>query len=314
MTALEVDNLTKRYGPHLALDSLSLRVESGDLFGFVGSNGAGKTTTMRIVVGLLAADSGHVRWGEETLPAAGVRFGYMPEERGLYPKMTVAAQLTYLARLHGLTSLQARRAMLSWTDRLRITQHRDSPVDSLSLGNQQRVQLAAALVHDPGVLVLDEPFSGLDPLAVDAMSEVLQEKAAEGIPVLFSSHQLELVERLCDRVAIVRSGRLAACGTLDDLRGRPQDAPLVLQVEGAEPDWALHHPDTISAFKTHEDGTSLVVEAAPGHDENSVLHAATQHGTVRRLTRERPTLTQLFRDLVEPHGSTTPRNESENSQ
>ncbi|NEC84723.1 ATP-binding cassette domain-containing protein [Streptomyces sp. SID12501] len=314
MTALEVDNLTKRYGAHLALDSLSLRVESGNLFGFVGSNGAGKTTTMRIVVGLLAADSGHVRWDNAPLPAAGTRFGYMPEERGLYPKMTVAAQLTYLARLHGLTSLQARQAMLGWTDRLRITQHRDSPVDSLSLGNQQRVQLAAALVHEPDVLVLDEPFSGLDPLAVDAMSEVLKEKAAEGIPVLFSSHQLELVERLCDQVAIVRSGRLAACGSLEELRGDSRDAPLVVHVEGAEADWPLHHTDAISTFKRHEDGISLIVQAAPGQDENIVLRAAMQHGTVRRLTRERPTLTQLFRDLVEPHGFADLQNESETSK
>jgi ABC-2 type transport system ATP-binding protein len=314
VTALEVDNLTKRYGRHLAVDALSLRVDSGNLFGFVGSNGAGKTTTMRMIVGLLAADGGHVRWGADPLPDAGIHFGYMPEERGLYPKMTVAAQLTYLARLHGLSAAQARRSMLNWTDRLHITQHRDNPVDSLSLGNQQRVQLAAALVHEPDVLVLDEPFSGLDPLAVDAMSEVLREKAADGIPVLFSSHQLELVERLCDRVAIVRSGRLAACGTLDELRGHPHDAPLILQVEGAEPDWPLQHSDVISTYKTHEDGTSLVVETPPGQDENSVLRAAMRHGTVRRLTRERPTLTQLFRGLVEPHSHAALQRESETAE
>ncbi|WP_431954998.1 ABC transporter ATP-binding protein, partial [Actinacidiphila sp. bgisy167] len=246
------------------------------------------------------------------LPTAAVHFGYMPEERGLYPKMTVSAQLTYLSRLHGLSAHEARQAMLRWTDRLRIAQHRDSAVDALSLGNQQRVQLAAALVHDPDVLVLDEPFSGLDPLAVDAMSEVLQEKAADGIPVLFSSHQLDLVERLCDQVGIVRSGRLAACGTLDELRGSEQEAPLVLQVDGAEPDWPLH-TEAIAAYKAHEDGTALIVEAAPGHDENSVLRAAMQHGMVRRLTRERPTLSQLFRDLVEPHASTA-SSESETSK
>ena len=159
MPMLEIDNLSKSYGPLRALDSMSFSVASGEIFGFVGSNGAGKSTTMRIALGVLAADAGEVRWDGAPLDVAARRtVGYMPEERGLYPKMKVADQLVYLARLHGMDASDARAAMEHWTEKLGVAARRDSDVQTLSLGNQQRVQLAAALVHDPEILVLDEPF------------------------------------------------------------------------------------------------------------------------------------------------------------
>ncbi|MFJ3221600.1 ABC transporter ATP-binding protein [Kitasatospora sp. NPDC086801] len=186
MKPLEINALSKRYGERQALDSLSFAVPPGEIFGFVGSNGAGKTTTMRIAVGVLQADEGDVRYGGEPVNVnSSARFGYMPEERGLYPKMTVAKHLIYLAQLHGLNTKDAREAMMNWTERLHLADRRDSTVDTLSLGNRQRVQLAAALVHDPDVLILDEPFSGLDPFAVQDMAQVIKEKAEEGVPVLF---------------------------------------------------------------------------------------------------------------------------------
>ena len=204
----------------MALDGLSFSVAGGQMFGFVGPNGAGKTTAMRIVLGVLEADSGRVLWRGRTVDAgARARFGYMPEERGLYPKMRVRAQLAYLAELHGLDAAAARTEADRWIERLGVEQRAHDRVEELSLGNQQRVQLAAALVHDPELLVLDEPFSGLDPLGVDALSEVLRERAEAGVPVVFSSHQLELVERLCDAVAIIDNGRLVATGSVADLRG-----------------------------------------------------------------------------------------------
>src|ERR1700704_3931432 len=204
---LEIDRVSKRYGEIVALDSVTFDVRAGELFGFVGSNGAGKTTTMRIALGVLAADSGEVRWdGAPVTLQTRRQIGYMPEERGLYPKMKVAEQLVYLARLPGLSMAAAKRSVEAWTERLGVAERRNDEVQKLSLGNQQRVQLAAALVHDPSILVLDEPFSGLDPVAVDIMSNVLLGKAAEGVPVVFSSHQLDLVERLCHRVGIIRSG------------------------------------------------------------------------------------------------------------
>jgi ABC-2 type transport system ATP-binding protein len=188
------------------------------MFGFVGPNGAGKTTAMRIILGVLGADRGEVRWRERPVDA-GVRrrFGYMPEERGLYPKMRVRAQLTYLASLHGVAAPEV--AADRWIDRLGLGDRAEDRVEALSLGNQQRVQLAAALVHEPELLVLDEPFSGLDPVGVDVLSGVLAEYAATGVPVVFSSHQLELVERLCEAVAIIKDGRLVASGPVEELRG-----------------------------------------------------------------------------------------------
>ena len=188
------------------------------MFGFVGPNGAGKTTTMRIIMGVLAPDAGTVRWNGEPLRMdMRSRFGYMPEERGLYPKMRVKRQLSYLAALHGVADPDA--AADRWIDRLGLTERAHDRVEELSLGNQQRVQLAAALVHEPELLVLDEPFSGLDPVGVDVLSGVLLDYARTGVPVVFSSHQLELVERLCEAVAIIKDGRLVASGSVEELRG-----------------------------------------------------------------------------------------------
>ena len=219
--SLTVDGLSKRYGDVVALDDMTFTVAPGEIFGFVGSNGAGKSTTMRIILGVLEPDSGRVTLGDAPIDlSTRRRIGYMPEERGLYPKMKVGEQLVFLARLHGMSADQATESARRWTQRLGVDERYDDNVADLSLGNQQRVQLAAALVHDPDVLVLDEPFSGLDPVAVDVMSDVLKEKAAEGIPVIFSSHQLDLVQRLCDRVGIVVKGRMRALGAVDDLRTR----------------------------------------------------------------------------------------------
>ncbi|WP_086839536.1 ABC transporter ATP-binding protein, partial [Amycolatopsis kentuckyensis] len=235
---LEIDRISKRYGAKVALDGVSFDVRAGELFGFVGSNGAGKTTTMRIALGVLAADGGEVRFdGKPVTHETRTHIGYMPEERGLYPKMKVLDQLVYLAELHGLSANEAHRNAETWITRLGLAERRKDEVQKLSLGNQQRVQLAAALVHDPAVLVLDEPFSGLDPLAVDVMSGVLREKAAAGVPVVFSSHQLDLVERLCDRVGIIRGGRMVAVGTVGELTSGAR-SKLVVTAPAAPAGWA----------------------------------------------------------------------------
>ena len=302
---LELSGLSKRFGSLQALDDLSLSLDRGEIVGFVGANGAGKSTTMRIVMGVLAADSGAVTWMGAPVDAAIRRtIGYMPEERGLYPRMKVAEQLVYLARLHGLSASSAKAAANQWTERLGLEERRGDEVQSLSLGNQQRVQLAAALVSDPELLILDEPFSGLDPVAVDVMSQVILERAAAGVPTLFSSHQLDVVERLCDRVVIIRSGRLVADGTIPELQATetPRWRVVVEQAAGSPPVEAasLNLPAPTLVV---DDAGRLVITAA-GADEQELLSTAQRLGTVRELGPVRHRLTEIFRDVL-----TTPSRE-----
>lgn len=292
---LTIDNLSKRYGSTVALDGVSFEVQPGELFGFVGSNGAGKTTTMRIALGVLAADGGEVRLSGKPVDLDVRRtIGYMPEERGLYPKMKVGNQLIYLARLHGLSKRDATAAMQRWTERLGIAERIGDTVDSLSLGNQQRVQLAAALIHDPAVLVLDEPFSGLDPVAVDVMSEVLVEKANTGVPVIFSSHQLDLVQRLCERVGIIVHGRMRVVGAVDDLRAEGASR-LVVHAPDAPNGWADGLPG-VSGSEYTEGRTVLTIE--PGTDDQQILKTALSTGPVHEFSLQQPSLTDLFREVV----------------
>ncbi|SFQ14356.1 ABC-2 type transport system ATP-binding protein [Amycolatopsis rubida] len=297
---LEIDRVSKRFGAKTVLDGVSFTAASGELFGFVGSNGAGKTTTMRIALGVLAADSGEVRFaGRPVTHDTRAQIGYMPEERGLYPKMKVIDQLVYLAELHGLSTNDAHRAAELWIARLGLGPKREDDIQKLSLGNQQRVQLAAALVHDPALLVLDEPFSGLDPLAVDVLSGVLREKAATGVPVVFSSHQLDLVERLCDRVGIIRDGRMVAVGTVDELT-RDAGRRLVVTAPSAHPGWAATVP---GARVVENRGSTTVLELSPSADDQAVLAAALATGPVTEFSHRRRRLADLFRDSVATPGA-----------
>ena len=316
-TMLELSRLSKRFGSLQALDDLSLSLNRGEIVGFVGSNGAGKSTTMRIVMGVLAADSGAVTWMGAPVDAAIRRtIGYMPEERGLYPRMKVAEQLVYLARLHGLSASAAKAAAERWTERLGLEGRRGDEVQSLSLGNQQRVQLAAALVSDPELLILDEPFSGLDPVAVDVMSQVLLERAAAGVPTLFSSHQLDVVERLCDRVVIIRSGRLVADGTIPELQATetPRWRVVVEQAAGSPPVQAASLNLPAPAVEL-DDAGRLVITAA-GADEQALLSAAQHLGTVRELGPVRHRLTEIFREVLTTtsHEGTADTNETKEAR
>lgn len=297
MTELRIESLTKSYGDLDVLRGLSLTVQPGEIYGFVGSNGAGKTTTMRIVLGVLSSDSGEVLIdGSPITFEDRQRIGHMPEERGLYPKMKVGEQLIYLAELHGMNPAEAKSAMEKWTEELGIAARRDDEVDKLSLGNQQRVQLAAALVHNSTVLVLDEPFSGLDPVAVNVMSDVLKARAAEAVPVIFSSHQLDLVERLCDRVGILKGGELVAEGTIDELRHTPT-VDLAVRVENAAPSWADNIPG--ASLKSAE-GSDYTITITTGDTdaEQAVLRAATAAGTLREFGPIKPRLQDIYTHIV----------------
>lgn len=292
---LAISGLHKRFGQVVALRDVGFTVRPGELFGFVGSNGAGKTTTMRIVLGVLNPDAGEVTFGGAPITRqVRTRIGYMPEERGLYPKMKVADHLVYLAELHGLSSVDARAATQRWLGRLGLDHRRGDEVQKLSLGNQQRVQLAAALVHEPDLLVLDEPFSGLDPVAVDVMSDVLREEAARGVPVVFSSHQLDLVERLCDRVGIIANGRMVAVGSVEELTSSAETQLEIVAPE-AEPGWANDVP---GVTVVEERPPRTLLKLAAGADDQAVLQAALATGPVTGFTRHRPSLAELFRSVV----------------
>jgi ABC-2 type transport system ATP-binding protein len=253
---------------------------------------------MRIVLGVLAPDRGVVRWqGRPVDAATRARFGYMPEERGLYPKMRVRDQLVYFAELHGLARAAAQAAADRWLERLGVAERAGDRVEELSLGNQQRVQLAAALVHDPELLVLDEPFSGLDPVGVDVLSGVLTDYAATGVPIVFSSHQLELVERLCQAVAIVKDGRLVASGPVEELRDRgARGSQVRVAVSGAAGDGWLAAVPGAAVLDRGPRGT--LVSLPDGVPPDAVLDAARAAGSVTHFSLERPTLTELFREAV----------------
>ena len=292
---LELRGLTKRYGTLVAVRDLSFAVHPGEVFGFVGSNGAGKTTTMRIVLGVLLADAGEVLWNGKLIDfETRRRIGYMPEERGLYPKMHAGEQLAYLAQLHGTEPAAAVESTARWLERFGLKDRAHDEIQRLSHGNQQRVQLAAALVFDPLMLILDEPFAGLDPEAVDSMSEVLHERATAGVPVIFSSHQLELVERISDRVGIIQRGHLIASGTVDELRGKgPErwwiDAP------AARSGWAAGLAGT-RVVRT--DGTRVLLELDGSTDDQAVLRAALATGPLQEFRRDEPSLLEIFREAM----------------
>jgi ABC-2 type transport system ATP-binding protein len=293
---LELVGLSRRFGSLVALDNLSFSVASGRVTGFLGPNGAGKTTTMRAIFGLTELDRGDVRWnGGPVGPAERRRFGYMPEERGLYPGMIVGEQVRYLGRLHGMDDDAAAAAAEHWLGRLDLADRVSSKVESLSHGNQQRVQLAAALVHGPELLVLDEPMAGLDPTGIDAIGKVLTEQAHAGRCVLFSSHQLDLVEELCEVVVIIDHGRVVASGDVDELEtgGAPR---LSVRVDGdREGIWARDLPGVeISEVK----GGVVRLVLGPGAESDAVLDAARSSGRVIEFGFERRTLSEVFREAV----------------
>ena len=298
---LVIEGLTKRFGDKVALDDVSLRVGPGEIVGFVGANGAGKSTTMRIAMGLLAPDSGTVTWdGERVDATARRRFGYMPEERGLYPKMRIADHVAYLGRLYGLDAATAKRRAHDLLETMAVAAKPTDPVNALSLGNQQRVQLATALVHEPELLVLDEPFSGLDPEAVDVTAGVLEQRRAAGVGTLFSSHQLDLVERLCERVVIIRAGRVVASGTLAELRAQAGPRELDIEVE-TDDDW-LAGPDAPPVRVVARDGHRVRVVPAADGDDQRLLAAAARAGRVVAFGWHRPPLSELYREAVHEHG------------
>ncbi len=295
---IEVQDLVKWYGPTLAVDHLSFVIPEGKIVGFLGPNGAGKTTTMRCIFGLARADRGEVRWkGAAVGRDARLRFGYMPEQRGLYPRMRVAEQLSYFAQQHGMSGKSANAAAAVWLERMGLADRAKSKLEELSHGNQQRIQLATALVHDPELLVLDEPFSGLDPIGIATMTGVIRERAAAGVGVVFSSHQLDLVEDVCEDVVIIARGRVVASGAIETLKSASGRQHLEVEVVGSSGTWVDGVVDAI-VLERAGDRVKLLVDRSVDLDD--LLARARATGEVRAFAYEPPKLSELFMEAVAP--------------
>ena len=293
---LAVQDLHKSFGDIRALTGCTFHVARGTMLGFLGPNGAGKTTAMRIVFRLLRPESGTVTWEGSPIEADDlIRFGYMPEQRGLYPKMRTGDQLTYFGRLHGMSKNEARASAERWLERFGLGDRIGDPVESLSHGNQQRVQLAAALIHDPELLVLDEPFSGLDPIAVETMSDVLREQAASGKAVVFSSHQLDLVEDLCEDVAIIHQGSVVVNGRVQDLKDAAPIRHLELEIDG-DPSVLVDSLEGVQETRTDGDRLTAIISAET--DVRGFIARAQEAGKLRHFNYTTPSLSDLFREAV----------------
>jgi ABC-2 type transport system ATP-binding protein len=291
---LRVSGLRHRFGDRLAVDGVEFTVAGGEIVGLVGRNGAGKTTTMRVVMGILQPQEGAITWrGHPVEFADRLRFGYMPEERGLYPQMKILPQLVYFAQLCGLDRAAAGRRAAELLGRLDLAARAQEQTVALSHGNQQRVQLAVAMVHEPDLLVLDEPFAGLDPSVVDELSTMLRAETGRGRAILFSSHQLDLVERLCDRVVVLEHGRVLAAGSLDELRSR---LPRRLRVQVDAP--AGWERGLAGVHAQSGDDEGIVFDLESGADAQAVLAAAQAAGPVEQFGYERGHLVDVYRELV----------------
>ena len=290
---LQVENLHKRYGNITALDGCTFSVAKGRMLGFLGPNGAGKTTTMRAIFDLIHTEQGTITWdGKPIGPTERLRFGYMPETRGLYPKMRVAEQLSYFGRLHEMEKHSADEAAARLLERLGLTDRARTQTEKLSHGNQQRVQLAAALINEPDLLVLDEPFSGLDPIGVATMAEVLKERAAAGAAVVFSSHQLDLVEDLCEDVVIIHQGRVVESGVVNELK----DASPIRHLEIELAEGSLSLPAELEQYVTEREGSRVSLKLPSDLDVRPLMSSTLE--AVRRFVYTTPSLSELFLEAI----------------
>jgi ABC-2 type transport system ATP-binding protein len=296
--SLVVDSITKRFGPVVALDGVSFSVEPGRIFGLLGANGAGKTTCMRIVLDILLADSGRVTWeGRANTDLPRRTWGYLPEERGLYLRMKVIDVLTFFASLYGVDRAAATAEVEDWLERFRIPHYRDRKVEELSKGNQQKIQFIAAILHDPAVLIMDEPFTGLDPVNVQLLKEAFLEMRDRGKTLIFSTHQMETVEELCESIAIVDAGRVVVSGTVRDVKRAMGRQVVRLAVEGADGDGWVEQLDGVNVTRRGQDYVELLVQQ--GTDPESILQAALARGDrVTRFEIADPSLEEVFIEHV----------------
>ncbi len=295
---LRLQGVSKSFGPFRAIKDLSMEVQEGAIFGFLGANGAGKTTTMRMILDILRPDSGSITWnGKDVREVPRRNWGYLPEERGLYPKMRVDEQLLFLARLNGLSKQDAEKALTEWLDRFQISANRKKKIEELSKGNQQKVQFLATILHDPTILVMDEPFSGLDPVNANVLKEAFVEMHRRGKTIIFSTHQLEQAEELCQEIVIINKGQSVVQGSVREVKRKPGRQVARLKLDNdAQAAW-LEQLAGVQVTRRREDYIEMHIQA--NLNPNVIVEAALQHGgIISRFEIAEPSLTDIFIELV----------------
>ncbi len=286
---LELQNIAKSFGEKKVLTGVSFKAESGKAFGLLGRNGAGKTTCIRILMNVFPADSGSVTTDGEPIDCTKIKIGYLPEERGLYPKKMISEQLVYFAELKGLSHKEAVKSTDYWLERLKMTEYRNKRLDTLSKGNQQKIQLVTALAHDPDIIILDEPFSGLDPVNAMLLKDVVKEQISKGKTVLFSSHQMSYIEEFCDSIAILNSGKVAICGDLHDIKRNYRRDKLVVQTE---------HPDRIKAdfaeCCTETENGELIIKLESENLKSEIMSRLAKDYDIDGIKVFEPSLNDIF--------------------
>jgi ABC-2 type transport system ATP-binding protein len=295
---LVVEHISKSFAQFQAIKDLSMEVKEGSLFGFLGANGAGKTTTMRMILDIIRPDIGHITWnGKEVRAVPRQKWGYLPEERGLYPKMVVEDQLLFLARLNGLSKQAAKRELDEWLERFHINANREKRVEELSKGNQQKVQFLATILHDPDILIMDEPFSGLDPVNANVLKEAFLEMHRRGKTIIFSTHQLEQVEEMCEDIIIINKGQTIIQGSVKEVKHQHGRNVARLKLDNdPEARW-LDTLEGIQVTKRRQDYIEMQIQA--NLNPNLIVETALQHGaTISRFELTEPSLTDIFIEHV----------------
>jgi ABC-2 type transport system ATP-binding protein len=294
---LELENIEKSFGEKKVLQGISFAADSGSAFGLLGRNGAGKTTTIRILMDVFPADGGRVLMDGKPIDYANIGIGYLPEERGLYPKKKIIDQLVYFAQLKGMRYADAVASIDYWLGRLQMEEHRNKRLDTLSKGNQQKIQLITALAHDPDIVILDEPFSGLDPVNAMLLKDVVKEEIAKGKIVLFSSHQMNYIEEFCDAIAILNSGHIALCGNLREIKHNYTRDKLVVRSQQAK---EICGTPGLSA-ELLENGEVLVKLPSP-EDKKQVMRQLTEVYDIDEIRVYEPSLNDIFVEYAGDNG------------
>ena len=292
---LVLENVTKKFGSFIAVDNLSLKIPKGEIFGFLGANGAGKTTSFRMILGLLDQSDGKITWDGDAIDyKASSIIGYLPEERGLYPKLKVGEQIVYLASLRGMKKTESISELRKWLDFFEVPEYFDRKVEDLSKGNQQKIQFIAAVIHKPKLLILDEPFSGLDPVNVELVKKAVYLLKHAGTTIVFSSHRMEHVEELCESLCILRRGRAVVYGALKDIKRSFGKKNIILQAD-FDCSFLQSNPHIVGYRPTAE-GAELQITTE--NDAEQILQEVVGKGLVRKFALEEPSLNDIFIETV----------------